>query len=390
MKRKVYPKIKNESDGNKIIDFHVASDAKAKAKLKPQSTKGEFGSGNEKGCKTSRKRNKKVPDIKYLEKEVLKSIKGQDTQVRQVITAIYRALTLKSIKANVLIIGNSGTGKTAIVKEVAKRLNLPYTIEDATKYTQEGYYGADVVDMVYNLLEAADNNISKAKNGIIIVDEIDKKASNYGYHDVSGAEVLKSMLKIIEGTKLSISDPEASNFGEDKLIEFDTSNIVFIFLGAFSGMNQIIDKRMKKGGLGFISNNYSESDSKFSRKVLKKDLVAYGLPEEFIGRIDTIVEMNKLNKEDLECILKDSRLSIFRKYENQLKAKGITLEYDDNIFESIAEKSLSLDTGARELSNTVNYIFEDIVYQVIACPKKYTKCKLLPGIEEDNTKYKLM
>lgn len=389
MKRKVYPK--NESEVSNLVDIKT-SDAKVKAKLNPPSTKGDFGSGSGKGCKpkSKRSRNKKVPDIKYLEKEVLKSIKGQDTQVRQIITAIYRALTLSSIKANVLVIGNSGTGKTAIIKEVAQRLNLPYTIEDATKYTQEGYYGADVIDMIYNLIEAADNNIQKAMKGIIIVDEIDKKASNYDYHDVSGAEVLKSMLKIIEGTTMSISDPNASFLDEEKTVEFDTSNIVFIFLGAFSGMNQIIDKRMKKGELGFIGNTSNESDSMSSRRILKKDLVAYGLPEEFVGRIDTIIEMNKLSKEDLACILKDSRLSIFRKYENQLKSQGITLEYGDDIFESIAEKSLSLDTGARELSNTVNYIFEDIVYQVIAYPKKYTKCKLSPGIEEDNTKYKLM
>lgn len=385
MKKEKYPRIKNEVDGNQVLDFHCISEAQVRSKL--NDTKSEIGSGNGKGARPKEcPKKSKVPDIKYLEKEVLKSIKGQDIQVRRIITAIYRAIKLRSIKSNVLIIGNSGTGKTAIIKEIAKYLNLPYTIEDATKYTQEGYYGADVKDMIYNLIEASDNNIERAKKGIIIVDEIDKKASSFDYHDVSGAEVLKSMLKIVEGTKLCIQNPDSSYLDEEMTIDFDTSNIIFIFLGAFSGIDE--KREAKNVRLGFNSDT-CDSNNPVGR-ILKKDLIAYGLPEEFVGRIDTIIEMNRLSKEDLTCILKNSRLSIFRKYEKQLKEQKIILEYDDDIFERIAERSLSYDTGARELSNTVNYIFENIIYQIIAYPRKYRVCKLLKGIENDNTKFKMI
>ena len=138
------------------------------------------------------KKRDRLPDIMRLERDVLQSIIGQDKQVRKIITAIYRARSFKSIKTNLLIIGGSGTGKTATMKEVAKRLHIPYTIEDATKYTQEGYYGEDVENMIYNLYENARFNLEKAQKGIIIIDEIDKKINDT---EVSGTSVLKSMLK---------------------------------------------------------------------------------------------------------------------------------------------------------------------------------------------------
>ena len=153
-------------------------------------------------------------------------------------------------------------------------------------------------------------------------------------------------------------------------------------------MNKIRDKRLNKNPLGFVENSSQEKDVQSSR-FLKQDLVEYGMPEEFVGRIDTIIEMNKLTKHDLAVILRKSKLSIFKKYQAELSEKGIKLEYDVRLFELIAEKSLALDTGARELSNTVNYIFENILYDVLANPNKYTKCKLLLEIVEDNTKYEL-
>lgn len=326
-----------------------------------------------------------LPDINALEKEVLKYIIGQDKQVRQIITAIYRAKLFNSIKSNVLIIGNSGTGKTATIVEVAKRLNLPYTIEDATKYTKEGYYGADVNEMVSNLLDNAEYDLERAQNGIIIIDEIDKKAG-HDQHDVGGVEVLKSLLKIIEGTKMQVPIVDDPFVGDD-VVEFDTKNVIVIFLGAFSGLEKIREKRLNLNTLGFSDNQIGKS--KEPPKYTKKDLVTYGMPEEFVGRIDTIIEMNKLTKEDLALILKNSKLSIFRKYQAELRKRGIRLEYDEKLFELIAEKSLALDTGARELSNTVNRIFENISYNIFSNKKNYTKCKLSLDIVEDNTKYEL-
>lgn len=310
---------------------------------------------------------------------------GQDKQVRQILTAIYRAMQLKTIKSNVLIIGSSGTGKTATITQIAKRLHIPYTIEDATKYTQEGYYGADVNDMIYNLIENANQDIEKAQNGMIIIDEIDKKAG-HGEHDVSGTEVLKSLLKIIEGTKIKI--PSLDDPFETEMINFDTKNIIIIFLGAFSGLEEIRDKRLNINPLGFQTNNTPQE--KQTSNFLKKDLIEYGMPEEFVGRVDTIIEMNKLTKEDLALILKKSKLSIFRKYQAELRENGIVLSYNGKLFERIAEKSLALDTGARELSNTVNHMFENIMYDIFANPYKYQKCILELEIVEDNTRYKLI
>lgn len=374
----------DEAEPKKAVDTQKG--AKPKTKIKPKSenvTAFGSGRGNIQESGKNHQIRKKFPKIQNVEKTVLQSIIGQDRQVRQIITAIYRAINFKSIKSNVLIIGSSGTGKTETIRQVAKRLHIPYTIEDATKYTQEGYYGADVNDMIYNLIENAKKDMEKAQNGIIIIDEIDKKAGHEA-HDVSGTEVLKSLLKIIEGTTIKIPSPDDS-FAEE-LIDFDTKNIIIIFLGAFSGLDKIRDKRLNTNPLGFVTNN---QEKKEKGRFLKQDLVEYGMPEEFVGRIDTIIEMNKLTKQDLASILRRSKLSIFRRYQSELRGKGITLSYCDKLFDCIAEESLALDTGARELSNTVNYIFENIMYDILANPGKYSKCTLELDIVHDNTRYEL-
>ena len=325
-----------------------------------------------------------IPSINSIEDEVLECIVGQDKQVRQIITAIYRTIEFENMKTNLLVIGNSGTGKTETVTQIAKRLNIPYTIEDATKYTKEGYYGNDVENMISNLLDNANQNVERAQHGIIIIDEIDKKAG-HADHDISGTDVLKSLLKIIEGTTIKMYNPEDPY--SDEKINFNTKDIVIIFLGAFSGLEKIRDKRLNSTPLGFSSKTREAETTK--SRYIKKDLVEYGMPEEFVGRIDTIIEMNKLNKENLVTILKTSKLSIFRIYETELEKKGIALDYNSKLFEAIAEESLALDTGARELKNTVNYVFENIMYDVISNPGKYSKCTLDLDIVHDNTKYKL-
>ena len=169
-------------------------------------------------------------------------------------------------------------------------------------------------------------------------------------------------------------------------IPFDTHNLTIIFMGAFPGLNRIRDLRLNRNSLGFA---HSEVAKGGSTKFIKQDLVKYGLPEEFVGRIDTIVEMNNLGYQELVQILKKSKLSIFKRYEKEFKRLGISLMYDDELFESIAKESLTLDTGARELSNTVNYIFERIVYDVLTNPDSYSECILLPEIVKDNTMYEL-
>lgn len=379
-KRKIYSK----GEVTKTENTSISKGQKPKTNKKKNYSYGG-GRGSVKGPANLPKKRNRSPDIKTVERNILQYIIGQDKQVRQILTAIYRAMQLKTIKSNVLIIGSSGTGKTATITQIAKRLHIPYTIEDATKYTQEGYYGADVNDMIYNLIENANQDIEKAQNGMIIIDEIDKKAG-HGEHDVSGTEVLKSLLKIIEGTKIKI--PSLDDPFETEMINFDTKNIIIIFLGAFSGLEEIRDKRLNINPLGFQTNNTPQE--KQTSNFLKKDLIEYGMPEEFVGRVDTIIEMNKLTKEDLALILKKSKLSIFRKYQAELREKGIILSYNGKLFERIAEESLALDTGARELSNTVNHMFENIMYDIFANPYKYQKCILELEIVEDNTRYKLI
>ena len=320
--------------------------------------------------------------IELLDKKVRQYIIGQDDQVRKIIASIYRSKIFSSIKANVLIIGNSGTGKTATVKKIAELLDIPYTIEDATKYTQEGYYGADVQDMICNLLENSDGDFARASSGMVIIDEIDKKTLKGEQHDPAGVEVLNSLLKIIEGTTLMVQPQDF--FGE--AFPFDTENLTIIFMGAFPGLDRIRDARLNRNSFGFAESKVSKDNT---TEYTKQDLVKYGLPEEFAGRIDTIIEMNKLGVKELTQILTDSKLSIFRRYEKELKNFGIELEYKQEIFEKIAKKALQVKTGARELSCVVNYIFEKIIFEVFAHPCKYKKCTLYTEITEDNTKFLL-
>lgn len=358
-------------------------DAKVKNKSKVKKNK-EIGAGREKKTNPEvvTSQEKELIPIEELERKVRQYIVGQDAQVKQIISAIYRAKIFSSIKANVLIIGNSGTGKTATIKKVAELLGIPYTIEDATKYTQEGYYGADVEEMIYNLIQNADGDFIEASTGMIIIDEIDKKALNGEEHNPAGTEVLNSLLKIIEGTTMMICPSPFM----DEPIPFSTEGLTIIFMGAFPGLDKIRDARLNRNAFGFSRNEVKSSGE---CRYIKQDLVRYGLPEEFAGRVDTIIEMNQLSVPELTKILTDSKLSIFRRYEKEFRRFGIRLKYDNEIFEKIANKALEVKTGARELSTVVNWMFEDVVFEVFAKPGKYKECLLLPGIVEDNTEYLL-
>lgn len=335
-----------------------------------------------------------VPLLSDLVDKVNETVIGQEQIVKSVCTKIYESICFPNIKNNILIVGKSGTGKTEIVRQIAKNLNFPLIVEDATEFTQEGYVGASVNDMVYDIFEKANGNIELAKRGIIFVDEIDKKATRGNENsDISKGDVLKSMLKIIEGTVIRMEnpnyykDPENENYQ----IEFDTSNLIFIFGGAFKGLEKIKEKRLKKStniGFSSIEENSIIINNNTITSFTKEDLIEFGLPAEFVGRITNIYETNKLKEKDLERILETSKESIFKKYENIFIASNIELEYPESLFKDIAKMAYTFPTGARELNAQVSYIFEGIIYDLLNNKEEYKKCIIEEGILTNNKKYK--
>lgn len=362
------------------------------------------GGGKQKEKKRLKGKTKKqLPRITDTEQYILQTVKGQNEQVRTVVTAAYRAIKLQNMKSIVLIIGKSGTGKTEILRQLSEKIGRVCVVEDANEFTQEGYYGRDVTEIISDLVSAANGNIKEAERGIVIIDEIDKKAGcATETRDVSGQGVLNSMLKLIEGKKVRIPAPDEimddMDLSPDEIedlmadgIEFNTENVIFFLAGAFSGIEKIKEKRNGTKSLGFSSSTPdSKKNNKDSSKTTKEDLIAYGLTEEFVGRIDTIVEMNELSVDVLEEILRNSKKSKLNQYTRELKRYGILVEYDEKLPRAIAQKAKNGNTGARELSNVVNYMFDKILYDVMSKPKNtYKKCILLKGIEEENTRYKL-
>lgn len=344
-----------------------------------------------------------LPSLTQMEKQVKESVVGQDEAVKRVLLAIYRSLKIRTIKTNMLIIGASGSGKTETMKQIAKVLGVPYVIEDATKYTKEGYVGSDVEDMVINLFENAkkyakkvgkgmisvNDTVKKAEKGMLIIDEIDKKCSPDFGSDISGKDVFNSMLKIIEGSTVCTGE-YMDDEGQYYPINVNTSKMLVILMGAFEGIDKIREKRLrKKQNIGFSSGSEKKEEIPDSRYT-KEDLIEYGLPVEFAGRIDTIVEYKRLSVESLEKIARESKLSAFKKYESYFAENGIKLEYDENIFKEIAKKASSTKTGARELSNVANEIFEPILDEIFSNPDaNYTRCILKTDFVQNPKSYEL-
>ena len=335
-----------------------------------------------------------LPNLGLLEEEVNKTVIGQESVVKSVCTKIYEGLIFPQLKSNILLVGKSGTGKTEIIRQLAENLKLPLTIEDATRYTEDGYVGANVTDMITNLIKEANGNLMLASRGIVFIDEIDKKASRGElYSEVNKGGVLKGLLKMVEGTVVTIPSPNYS-FEDpiDKMtMKFDTSNVIFIFGGAFEGLEEVRANRLKKRNIGFASTEVNQIviSNYLNTTFTKEDLVQYGLPTELVGRISSIYETRELQIEDLIKILDYSKKSEFRKYERIFQQCGIELIYSQNLFSLIAEDAKKASTGARELNSIVSHMFERIMYDTFtnASVDKYTKCVLDNEIVSDNAKY---
>lgn len=341
----------------------------------------------------ARLKKARLPSIAVLQSNIKKYIIGQDEAVNRIILAIYRSLKIQNIKTNMLIIGMSGSGKTETMKQIAKALKIPYTIEDATKYTKEGYVGQNVEDMIYNLYDNSGCNLQKTERGMLIIDEIDKKVNSKKETDISGKDVLNSLLKIVEGTKVFLDETIPTNFSKAPISRYiDTSKMIVVFMGSFEGIDKIREKRLKKGissRIGFCQTD-EISQANMDQRYTKDDLIEFGLPIEFAGRIDTIVEFEKLSAESLAKIAKNSKLSIFRKYEQYFAKNGITLRYDESIFDEIAQKAINKNTGAREISNITNEIFESILYEIFTSNGcKYKECILKKEFVQNPKAYEL-
>ncbi len=326
----------------------------------------------------------KNPTVTETEKFIMETVKGQDKQVRQIVNAEYKASRYK-IKSNVLIVGKSGTGKTEILKQLAKKTGKACITIDANDYTEEAYQGSSVSDIVVKLLAAANYDVKRAENGIVIIDEIDKKAKS---RDVSGKGVQDQLLKLVEGKVIPIILRRKDG---DEMVYFNTEQVMFYFAGAFSGIDEIIKKRLKnKSAIGFATETKSEKQIEEEKMVNEEDLAEYGLEREFVGRIDLIIQLNDLSEDVLEDILLNSKNSKLKKFVGSLQIKdGITTHYDQGIIKAIVKKvkKENSTTGARGLSKVVTYVFDDIMHEVMANPGKYSDVVLLDGIEEDNTRY---
>jgi len=338
----------------------------------------------------------KLPNLTDLEKAVNETVIGQEGVVKSVCTKIYEGLCFPNLKKNILLVGKSGTGKTEIVRQLAENLKVPCTIEDSTRYTEDGFVGSNVTSMISNLIREADGNLVLASQGIIFVDEIDKKAARHEFSsEVNKQGVLKGLLKMVEGTDVQIPDPDDpfKMFGSHETIKFNTSNIIFIFGGAFAGLDKIREERLKKSTkIGFASAeaNHIVINNYMNTTFTKEDLIQYGLPAEFVGRISNIYETRELQIDDLRKILEYSKKSEFKKYESVFKSCGIELVYSKRLFELIAVKAKTTSTGARELNSLVSHVFEHIMYDAFstAVIGNCSKCILEDDIVNDNTKYR--
>jgi len=269
-------------------------------------------------------------------------------------------------KSNVLLLGNTGTGKTLLVKTLANKLNVPFAIADATTLTEAGYVGEDVESVIERLLNVCDWNVPLAQNGIVFIDEIDKKArsseSNANTKDISGEGVQQALLRLIEGTTVKVSANGSKRM--DDYIEFDTSNVLFILGGAFVGIDEIVKKKLKQSSVGFNRPIKSTTDNKdWIEHVEHEDIIQYGLIPEFAGRLPNIVGLLDLDEANMFNILKNSKGSVIHQVKRLLEIDDISLEFEEQYLRDVAKIAAKKKVGARGLKSIVENSLHNIMFR---------------------------